>query len=51
MLSTFEIDLNPDGAVVDHGHAANVLDAPLFTRRCAAAVTVGVDASVKPALA
>jgi 2-keto-4-pentenoate hydratase len=32
-LSTFEIDLKRDGTVMDHGHAANVLDGPLNALR------------------
>ncbi len=32
-LSTFEIDLMKNGAVVDHGKAANVLDGPLTALR------------------
>ena len=32
-LSTFEIDLLRDGAVIDHGRAANVLDGPLSALR------------------
>lgn len=32
-LSTFEIDLNRDGHVIDRGHAANVLDGPLSALR------------------
>jgi 2-oxo-3-hexenedioate decarboxylase len=32
-LATFEIDLARDGVVVDHGHAANVLDGPLSALR------------------
>jgi 2-keto-4-pentenoate hydratase len=32
-LATFEIDLLCDGRVIDHGHAANVLDGPLSALR------------------
>jgi 2-oxo-3-hexenedioate decarboxylase len=32
-LSTFEIDLKRDGAVVDHGRATNVLDGPVSALR------------------
>jgi 2-oxo-3-hexenedioate decarboxylase len=32
-LASFEIDLLRDGVVVDHGHAANVLDGPLSALR------------------
>jgi len=32
-LSTFEIDLLCDGAVIDHGRAANVMDGPLSALR------------------
>ena len=32
-LSRFEVDLFRDGALVDHGAAANVLDGPLFALR------------------
>jgi len=32
-LSTFEIDLFRDGDLADHGHAANVLDGPVFALR------------------
>src|SRR5258708_40269656 len=30
MLSTFEIDLKRDGAIVDHGRATNVMGGPVF---------------------
>jgi 2-oxo-3-hexenedioate decarboxylase len=32
-LASFEIDLTSDGVVVDHGHAANVLDSPVSALR------------------
>ena len=32
-LATFEIDLNCDGNLADHGAARNVLDGPLFALR------------------
>jgi 2-keto-4-pentenoate hydratase len=32
-LASFEIDLKRDGVVVDHGHATDVLDGPVFALR------------------